>query len=62
MFESRQGHSIFMLAILFLFCLTAGLQTFAVSQISNFDQFVRFYGKRYKDDEYALLLCVCVDY
>ena len=50
-----------MLAILFLFCLTAGLQTFAVSQISNFDQFVRFYGKRYKDDEYALLFCVCVD-
>lgn len=46
-----------MIAIVFLFCLAAGLQTFAVSQINNFDQFVRFYGKRYKDDEYALLHC-----
>lgn len=41
--------------LVFLFCIAAGLQAQSVSQITNFDQFVRFYGKRYKDDEYALL-------
>lgn len=40
-----------LLLLLFLFsvaCLAA-----SVSDIQSFDQFVRFYGKQYKDDEYA---------
>ena len=41
-----------MLLLLFLSVALA----FSVPDIQSFDQFVQFYGKQYKDDEYALLL------
>ena len=41
-----------MLLLLFLSVTLA----FSVPDIQSFDQFVQFYGKQYKDDEYALYL------
>ena len=45
-----------MLLLLFLSVALA----FSVPDIQSFDQFVQFYGKQYKDDEYALSLTLNV--
>lgn len=45
-----------MLLLLFLSVTLA----FSVPDIQSFDQFVQFYGKQYKDDEYALSLTLNV--
>ena len=62
MFESRQGHSFI---ALFLFddsfpFIFSGVKAYesSITQIQSFEQFVQFYGKQYRDDEYAYITLI----
>ena len=39
--------------LMLLLLLLSVAVSFSVSDIQSFDQFVQFYGKQYKDEEYA---------